>query len=394
MRPRSIRAANGRPKRCGYNIHGAAIDRIGGASNVAMVNLVRSGWIGRRDERREALMEVPKYLQILWGYKWLILFGALVSIVAGVLAGFTIADGELEPRVKATYTSSTTVLLSPTSPKYYQTEVPSVVVDPLVETTPPVEIDLSNTAKLYAYLVGSSVIRDGVEAIMGPLFDDEQITGRGRTAQPGEDLATTTTKLNLPLLDVIGVSTSGDRADLISTTANEVFQKFVLAQQDAIAVAPELRVVMTTLGEAKNDGGTGANAAIPVAVTFLGSMIAFIALAYLLYAGQTAVKIRQERKAQRVRRKGKAQRVRREGKTVSREGKATKDEDRSGDAGRRRRQANEDVSEGDEATTADAEIKDSDAVGSGSVDGDGDAPEAVSDGGVADGAAPALTRRG
>lgn len=252
-------------------------------------------------------MEVPKYLQVLWGYKWLLLFGLIVSVLAGLLAGFTIRDGELEPRVQSTYSAATTIMLSSQNPDYFQTEVLPDAVDPTVAVDPtaqaqdePVQVNLSDSALIYAYLVSSVQIRELVEAKIGPMSDDEQILGLARTSQPGELPATTgTTRLSLPLIDVTGVATSPARAEEISAAADDAFLAYVSARQDAQSIAPELRVQLTTLSTPKSDEGVGANPWIPVAVAFLGTMFAFIALAFLLFAGQKTANLNRERKRRR-----------------------------------------------------------------------------------------------
>lgn len=253
-------------------------------------------------------MEVPKYLQILWAYKWLLLFGIVVSLVAGVLSGFRVVDGELVPRVERTYRAATTVMLTSQTPTLFQTEIPPEEIDPEVVTTDRVQVSLSDAAMIYAYLVSSIAIREEVETRIGDFSDEEDIIGQGRISQPGDDTAVlTSSRLSLPLIDVIGISTSPVRAEEISSVANEAFQEYVLAQQDEIGVPEELRVVLTTLRNPASDTGTGSNPAIPVVVTFLGSMAAFVGLAYLLYAGQVAAEARRRRKREiKIRRRAEA----------------------------------------------------------------------------------------
>lgn len=229
-------------------------------------------------------METPRYLLVLAQYKWLLIVGLVVSIVVGLLAGFTIKNGEIVSRVERIYPASTTLLLSSPSTPLFQAEIPGEPVsDPGLAVTPPVTLSLTDAALVYAYLVSGRDIQARVEDEIGVLSDDESITSVSRTTQPSGD-ENFPGRLSLPVLDVVAYSTDPERAELISRTAAQEFTDYVTEQQNAREIDPQLRVTLTILRENKAGEGTGSNAAIPIIVAAGGTMAAFVALAFLLYA--------------------------------------------------------------------------------------------------------------
>ena len=230
-------------------------------------------------------MEVPKYLQILWSYKWLLLVGLVVAVVAAFLAGFTWRGGEIVSRATSTYSASTTVLVGSDNQPLFQAEIPG---QPIQQgTTAPIQQDLTSTAVVYAYLISGTEIQTSVEEIIGEFTDEESLTAVRRTTQPGGN-EQFPGRLSLPILDVVGISTDPSRAEEISRTANTVFQGHVVAEQDASSLAPEQRVQLTTVNESDAVEGEGSNPAIPVVVTGLGVFLVFVALAFVLYNAKLA----------------------------------------------------------------------------------------------------------
>ena len=230
-------------------------------------------------------MDVPKYLQILWSYKWLLLVGLVVAVVAAFLAGFTLRDGAIVSRATSTYSASTTVLVGSDNQPLFQAEIPGQPIEQ--GTTAPVQQDLTSTAVVYAYLISGSEVQTAVEAIIGDFADDETLTAVRRTTQPGGN-EQFPGRLSLPILDVVGVSPDPSRAEEISRTANTVFQSQVVAEQDAASLAPEQRVQLTTVNESAAIEGEGSNPAIPIVVTGLGVFLVFVALAFVLYNAKLA----------------------------------------------------------------------------------------------------------
>ncbi|HEU4467399.1 MAG TPA: hypothetical protein VFR98_12805, partial [Agromyces sp.] len=110
-------------------------------------------------------METPKYLQVLWNYKWLLAFGLLVAIVAGFFAGFAIVNGQVESRAVRSFSAGTTVLVTSPSDTLYQAQVPGREIQEGI--TAPEPLDLSQSAQIYAYIVTGARIRDAVEAEVG-----------------------------------------------------------------------------------------------------------------------------------------------------------------------------------------------------------------------------------
>lgn len=225
-------------------------------------------------------METPKYLQVLWNYKWLLVFGALVAAVAAFFAGFAIVEGQVVSRAQQTWTAATTMLLTSESDRLYQSQVPGVPIEQ--GTSDPQVIDMASTALVYAYILSSDMIQDTVEAEIGPLDDDtESITALRRTTQPTGD-ERFPGRYDLPVLEAVGTAATAPRAEEISRAAAAAFTAYVIAQQDAQEIAPELRVLIEPLGASDAVEGDSSNPAIPVVVTFVGVFLAFVVLVFII----------------------------------------------------------------------------------------------------------------
>ncbi|CAN5276053.1 hypothetical protein BH11ACT2_BH11ACT2_17030 [soil metagenome] len=225
-------------------------------------------------------MDIPKYLLVMWSYKWLLLVGLVLAIVAGLLAAFTLVDGRIESRAAHSYTAGATVLVSSPTQPLYQAEVPGQTIKQGETAATP--RDLTSSAVIYAYLISGTATQEAVEAKIGKLADDETITAVQRTTQPSGSEAFPG-RLTLPILEVVGASSSPARAELIARTANEVFQQAVVQQQDAEKLAASDRVILTTIDSPVAVEDQGSNPAIPVLVTAIGVFLAFIALTFVLY---------------------------------------------------------------------------------------------------------------
>src|SRR5215204_5361145 len=108
-------------------------------------------------------MQQPTYVRRLLNQKVLLIIGFVVALVAGLIAGFTINNGQIEPRATRTFMASSTVLLTSPTPNLFQVEIPGVTqpvpADPAAaqqvvvqEATP---LDLSNSAIILAYMASS-----------------------------------------------------------------------------------------------------------------------------------------------------------------------------------------------------------------------------------------------
>lgn len=242
-------------------------------------------------------METPRYLQVLWSYKWLLLFGALVAGAAAFFAGFTIQNGEVISRAEKTFSATTTMLVTSTNARLYQAEVPGV---PLQEgISEPQLNDLTQTALLYAYLIASDATEASVAAVIGPLDEEtESITGLRRTTQPTGD-ERFPGRYDLPVLEAIGTAPTEARAELISRTAADAFLASLVAQQDAQGIDPALRVYVSVLSANKAVEGDGSNPAIPIVVTFFGTFLAFVVLAFVIAGIRSGFAKRRADKAER-----------------------------------------------------------------------------------------------
>ncbi|MEV4687270.1 hypothetical protein [Microbacterium sp. LWH3-1.2] len=225
-------------------------------------------------------METPKYLQVLWNYKWVLMFGALVAAVAAFFAGFAIVDGQVVSRAQQTWSAATTMLVTSPADRLYQAEVPGVPIQQ--GTSEPQVIDLASTALVYAYILSGDMIQDAVEAEIGPLDDEtESITALRRTTQPTGD-ERFPGRLSLPVLEAVGTAETADRAEEISRAAAAAFTTYVVTQQDEQQLAPELRVQLEPIGASPAVEGDSSNPAIPVVVTFVGVFLAFVVLVFII----------------------------------------------------------------------------------------------------------------
>lgn len=225
-------------------------------------------------------METPKYLQVLWNYKWLLAFGLLVAIVAGFFAGFAIVNGQVESRAVRSFSAGTTVLVTSPSDTLYQAQVPGREIQEGV--TAPEPLDLSQSAQIYAYIVTGARIRDAVEAEVGALDDDtEAITAIRRTTQPAGD-ERFPGSLKLPVLEIVGTGATEARAEDISAAATTAFLTYVTDEQAAKQIAEENRVMLEVLKEGKAVEAETSNPAIPVVVTGVAVFLAFVALAFII----------------------------------------------------------------------------------------------------------------
>lgn len=224
-------------------------------------------------------METPRYLIILWRSKWLLLVGLVIATLGGLLAGFTLVDGQVVPRSEQAYRASTTVLVSSQTQPMYQAVIPGQEV--VEGQTLATDVDLTQKAILYAYMVSGLQMRDGVADQIGELSDTEDLTSLRRTTQPGGD-ESFPGRYVLPIIDVVGASTDPDRAEQISATATDLFLTQVAAEQEAAGIPEAERVVMSVLDESGAVAEEGSNPMIPVLVTFLGIFLLFVAAAFLI----------------------------------------------------------------------------------------------------------------
>ncbi len=224
-------------------------------------------------------MAVPRYLQVLWSSKWLLLVGAVVAAVAAFFAGFAIVDGRVQSRAVQEYTAETTLLVSSPSSNMYQAVIPGQA---LVEgQTLPEETDLTSKAILYAYIIAGTEMRDRVEARVGEFADTEGLTALRRTTQPGGDEAFPG-RYTLPIIAVVAGSTSPERAEEISDAAADLFMADVLAEQDASNIPNGDRVELAVLDTASAEEVEGSNPAIPIAITFVGVFLLFVVAAFVI----------------------------------------------------------------------------------------------------------------
>jgi hypothetical protein len=236
-------------------------------------------------------MEQPTYLKRLLNQKILLIIGVFVALIAALLAGFTIKDGEIVSRVEKTYTATTNILLSEPLPTLYQTVIPgeTQVVPPADPTgqqivqQPDTPINLTSSAMLMAYVAQSDEVKDRAAASVGGLQDGESVTAVARTTPPtGNELFPG--RLNLPIVQVVGIASSEARALELAGAASTAFGDVVVERQDAEAVPPEIRVTLDILNEPAVGEPDGSNPAIPIVITFVAILLLFVAAALIIEA--------------------------------------------------------------------------------------------------------------
>ncbi|WJL94733.1 hypothetical protein QSU92_12240 [Microbacterium sp. ET2] len=236
-------------------------------------------------------MDQPTYVRRLLNQKVLLIIGLVVSVLAGLLAGFTIVDGQVQSRVTKTYMAASTVLLTSPQPDIFQTEIPGVTQEVPTDGTAPTELvvreptplNLSQSAIILAYLASSDEVIDAAAQAVGGFEDGDGVTAVRRTTQPAGD-ERFGGRLELPIIDITGVSTSAERAEEIAAAATVAFNDLVVAQQNQWEVPENIRLALDELNAPVADEGEGSNPAIPVIVTTVGVFLLFIALALLIEA--------------------------------------------------------------------------------------------------------------
>ncbi|KSU52846.1 hypothetical protein M3672_09605 [Microbacterium enclense] len=243
-------------------------------------------------------MEIPKYLLVLWKSKWLLVVGALVAAVAAFFAGFTIVNGQVEPRAEQSYRAGTTLLLNGPDQPLYQAVIPGQELQE--GQTQPQNVDLTSRAILYAYLISGRDMRATVESQIGAFSEEETLTALRRTTQPAGD-ESFAGRYVLPILEVVGTATSPERAEQISRVAAQTFEAQVVTDQNAAEIPEDNRVVITTIDEKAAAAVEGSNPAIPVVVTFLGVFLLFVAAAYIIAGSKASRERKRAIKAGRTR---------------------------------------------------------------------------------------------
>lgn len=238
-------------------------------------------------------MEIPRYLQVLARYAWLLAIGVVIAAVAGFFAAYTIEDGDIAPRAEATYTASTTLLLENGTGSIYSSEIPGTAVEEGV--TSPTRTDLASTAVIYAYLISGTPMQAAVEAEIGEFSEGEELRALRRTTQPGSsDQASG--RLTLPVVEIYGHSPDPDRAVEIAMTARTLFEDDLVAEQDGYGLAPDARVILTPLTDAAPIADDTGNPLVPALFT---GLVVFLFVVVLIFVVDNIRRGRAHREASR-----------------------------------------------------------------------------------------------
>jgi hypothetical protein len=90
--------------------------------------------------------------------------------------------------------------------------------------------------------------------------------------------------LQLPIIAIVGTSTSAARAELIAAEATNAFSDLIVAQQNEWGIAEDIRLTLDELNAPVAGDPEGGNPAIPVIVVTVGIFLLFIALALIIEA--------------------------------------------------------------------------------------------------------------
>jgi hypothetical protein len=222
-------------------------------------------------------------LAFVWQYKWLLIVGLVVALGAGVSAGYKVENLSFDSRASASYATQTTVLLSSPRTSAYQAVVPGQVL--LENETPTTSVDLAKTAVIYAYIASGSATRDIVADEIGALGSDESMSAVQRTTQPGDPEPKSAdagmNRLALPVLAIDTTAATAERAQDIADATFAALNRQVTEQQDAAALAPDLRVTLSVIDEQTFETSSGTSI-VPSAVTAVAVFAAFLVLALAL----------------------------------------------------------------------------------------------------------------
>lgn len=219
-------------------------------------------------------MNLTNTMRVIGRHKILLILGILIAAAAAFVAAVKV-ESTWEPRAETTYRSSTQILVSDPTSVFSTRGTPQSLVE---GQNPPAARDLSALTVVYAYLVSGEEVTAQLEQRVGPLGEGESLAGAQRTTQPGT--MTNTGTYRLPILDVMGESTSPGRAEEISRTAAEIFQEVALAQQEASGLAPDQRVQFQVVRELDAIPIDGTSPALPIVAVGVGVLLAFLALIF------------------------------------------------------------------------------------------------------------------
>lgn len=228
-------------------------------------------------------MDIPLYLRALWSQKWLLLVGVIAAAAAGLFAGFTIEDGQLEQRGTPVYSASTTLLLSNPSRPLGQAELPVEWESGQVTL---VSNDLPALAIAYAYLISGDDVRHQVEEEIGAFRDGDSLTAVRRTSQPAAG-ESEPGAWQLPVVEVFSTSVDPGRAEEIAGTAAEAFIAGLTSEQQAAGIPANWRVSVDVIGQDQAEQTQSGSPVMSVAVTAAGVMLAAIVLALIVYNART-----------------------------------------------------------------------------------------------------------
>ena len=223
-----------------------------------------------------------------WRYKWLLLVGLIVAVAAGYASAYRVEDGSFASRPVPSYTSTTTVLLSSPKVSPYQAATPGQILQ--INEVAGSTVDLARQALVFAYLASGSEMVTAVEAQVGPLTDEESISAVQRTTQPGDAEPSGSAALSrastIPVLAITATAVTPARAQELAEATYTKLSEKVVAEQDAAALDPTLRIGLTPIGSSTKEVASGSTL-LPFAVTTAAVFLAFLALALALANART-----------------------------------------------------------------------------------------------------------
>ena len=132
-----------------------------------------------------------------------------------------------------------------------------------------------------AYIAQSDEVVDRAAAAVGGLEEGESVTAVARTTPPtGNELFPG--RLNLPIVQIVGIAASAERALELAGATSTAFGDVVVERQDAEAIPAEIRLTLDVINEPAVGVPDGSNPAIPIVVTFVAIFLLFLAAALII----------------------------------------------------------------------------------------------------------------
>jgi hypothetical protein len=224
-------------------------------------------------------MDLVVYGQVLWRFRWLMVFGTLLAVALSFLSYYNVTpEGKVAPRKPELWRAESTLFLTQPGFPAGRTEQPLVLRNVGGEETPVPKYAepgrFAGLAALYARLANSDAVRQRVERDGGRLRGAYQVVPTADTTYGAAS--------PLPMITVLGMAPTEPEALQVTARATKTFLAYFAEEQDAARIPADQRVRLTVLNAA---GATvlldPRKKTLPI-VVLLAVIFATIALAFVL----------------------------------------------------------------------------------------------------------------